>query len=79
MDPVDVGRVGLERRIDPQDTQSPSDLANHRCLNYRLLTAGSTYRWTFGETTTTDAPGAFLTNDIDLLCEGLRAVCAPPA
>lgn len=56
--------------------QTPSDLANHHCLNYRLPTAGSIYRWTFerdGQTTTMDTPGAFLTNDIDMLCEGAAA------
>lgn len=56
--------------------QTPSDLQSHRCLNYRLPTAGSIYRWTFerdGQTTTMDAPGAFLTNDIDMLCEGAVA------
>jgi DNA-binding transcriptional LysR family regulator len=54
----------------------PSDLQRHRCLNYRLPTAGSIYRWTFergGQTTTMDVPGGFVTNDIDMLCEGALA------
>ncbi len=54
----------------------PSDLERHRCLNYRLPTAGSIYRWTFerdGQTTTMAAPGGFVTNDIDMLCEGAAA------
>lgn len=53
-----------------------SDLQRHRCLNYRLPTAGSIYRWTFergGQTTTMDVPGGFVTNDIDMLCEGALA------
>ncbi|VXB72458.1 LysR family transcriptional regulator [Brevundimonas sp. G8] len=55
---------------------SPTDLERHRCLNYRLPTAGSIYRWTFerdGQTTTMDVPGGFVTNDIDMLCEGAMA------
>ncbi|HST92168.1 MAG TPA: LysR family transcriptional regulator [Brevundimonas sp.] len=62
--------------------ETPSDLKNHRCLNYRLPTAGSIYRWTFerdGQTTTLDVPGPFVTNDIDMLCEaaieGLGIAC----
>lgn len=56
--------------------QAPADLQRHRCLNYRLPTAGSLYRWTFerdGQTTTMDVPGGFVTNDIDMLCEGAIA------
>lgn len=56
--------------------ETPHDLQHHRCLNYRLPTAGSIYRWTFerdGLTTTMDTPGAFITNDIDMLCEGALA------
>jgi len=56
--------------------QEPQDLQRHRCLNYRLPTAGSIYRWTFerdGQTTTMETPGAFITNDIDMLCEGAVA------
>jgi DNA-binding transcriptional LysR family regulator len=56
--------------------KTPQDLLRHQCLNYRLPTAGSLYRWTFerdGQTTTIDAPGAFVTNDIDMLCEGALA------
>lgn len=55
---------------------TPADLARHRCLNYRLPTAGSIYRWTFerdGQTTTMDVTGGFVTNDIDMLCEGALA------
>lgn len=56
--------------------ETPQDLRRHRCLNYRLPTAGSLYRWTFerdGQTTTMDVSGAFVTNDIDMLCEGAVA------
>lgn len=56
--------------------ENPSDLSRHRCLSYRLPTAGSLYRWTFerdGQTTTMDVPGGFVTNDIDVLCEGAVA------
>jgi DNA-binding transcriptional LysR family regulator len=55
---------------------TPQDLQRHRCLNYRLPTAGSLYRWTFerdGQTTTMDVAGDFITNDIDMLCEGAVA------
>jgi DNA-binding transcriptional LysR family regulator len=55
---------------------TPQDLQRHRCLNYRLPTAGSLYRWSFernGQTTTMDVPGTFVTNDIDMLCEGAIA------
>ena len=54
----------------------PSDLQRHRCLNYRFSTAGLIYRWTFerdGQTTTMDVPGNFVTNDIDMLCDGALA------
>lgn len=56
--------------------QEPGDLERHSCLNYRLPTAGSLYRWTFerdGQTTTMDVTGGFVTNDIDMLCEGAIA------
>ncbi|MDB5421823.1 MAG: transcriptional regulator, LysR family [Brevundimonas sp.] len=56
--------------------ETPQDLQRHRCLNYRLPTAGSIYRWTFerdGQTTTTETPVTFITNDIDMLCEGAVA------
>jgi len=55
---------------------TPRDLQRHRCLNYRLPTAGSLYRWSFerdGQTMTMDVPGTFVTNDIDMLCEGAIA------
>lgn len=56
--------------------ETPPDLQRHRCLNYRLPTAGSIYQWTFerdGLTTTMNTPGAFVTNDIDMLCDGALA------
>ncbi|MFN6981077.1 MAG: LysR family transcriptional regulator [Brevundimonas sp.] len=56
--------------------ETPQDLQAHCCLNYRLPTAGSLYRWTFerdGQTTTMDVTGSFVTNDIDMLCEGALA------
>lgn len=56
--------------------RTPQDLRGHRCLNYRLPSAGSIYQWTFerdGLTTSLDAPGGFVTNDIDMLCEGAVA------
>ncbi|MFN3817062.1 LysR family transcriptional regulator [Brevundimonas sp.] len=62
------------RRAGTPDT--PQDLQTHCCLNYRLPTAGSLYRWTFerdGQTTTMDVTGSFVTNDIDMLCEGALA------
>lgn len=56
--------------------QTPRDLKRHRCINYRLPTAGSLYRWTFerdGQTTTMDVPSSLVTNDIDMLCEAAAA------
>lgn len=56
--------------------QTPRDLKHHRCINYRLPTAGSLYRWTFerdGQTTTMDVPSSLVTNDIDMLCEAAAA------
>ncbi len=56
--------------------RAPQDLRGHRCLNYRLPSAGSIYQWTFerdGQTTTMEAPGTFVTNDIDMLCDGARS------
>lgn len=56
--------------------QTPQDLQAHCCLNYRLPTAGSLYRWTFereGQTMTMDVTGGFVTNDIDMLCQGALA------
>lgn len=56
--------------------ETPQDLQAHCCLNYRLPTAGSLYRWTFerdGQTTTMDVTGSLVTNDIDMLCEGALA------
>lgn len=56
--------------------QAPRDLKRHRCINYRLPTAGSLYRWTFerdGQTTTMDVPSGLVTNDIDMLCEAAAA------
>jgi DNA-binding transcriptional LysR family regulator len=52
---------------------TPRDLAAHRCLNYRYPSARSIHRWTFeraGETLSLDAPGVFVTNDIDMLLAG---------
>jgi DNA-binding transcriptional LysR family regulator len=52
---------------------SPQDLAAHNCLNYRYPSSGSVHRWTFersGQVLTLDAPGGFVTNDIDMLLAG---------
>jgi DNA-binding transcriptional LysR family regulator len=66
----------------------PQDLAAHNCLNYRYPSARLIHRWTFeraGQTLTLDAPGSFVTNDIDMLLagalEGLGVACviAPQA
>lgn len=56
--------------------QIPSDVLAHRCLSYRLPTAGSLYPWTFerdGEALTLEPPQSFLTNDIEVLCDAARA------
>lgn len=56
--------------------ETPQDVPGHRCLSYRLPTAGSLYPWTFerdGETLSIEPPQSFLTNDIDMLCEAARA------
>ncbi|HEV7353973.1 MAG TPA: LysR family transcriptional regulator [Brevundimonas sp.] len=55
---------------------TPADVLGHRGLSYRLPTAGSLYPWTFerhGQTLTLEPPQQFLTNDIDMLCEGALA------
>jgi DNA-binding transcriptional LysR family regulator len=55
---------------------TPREVLGHRCLSYRLPTAGSLYPWTFernGETYSIEPPQTFLTNDIDMLCEAARA------
>jgi DNA-binding transcriptional LysR family regulator len=76
-DGVPLAMVASAAYLDSAGTPvTPSDLQGHRCLNYRLPTAGSLYRWTFerdGLTTTMDVPGGFVTNDIDMLCEGAAA------
>lgn len=56
--------------------QTPQDVLAHRCLSYRLPTAGSLYPWTFehgGETMSLEPPQSFLTNDIEVLCDAARA------
>lgn len=62
--------------------QTPQDLLNHNCLNYRYPTARLIHRWTFerdGQTSALDVPGGFVTNDIDILVaaalEGLGIAC----
>ena len=49
--------------------ERPQDLLAHNCINYRYPSAQSLHRWTFerdGQTVTLDAPGTFVTNDIDM-------------
>lgn len=56
--------------------ETPQDVLAHRCLSYRLPTAGSLYPWTFardGETMSLEPPQSFLTNDIEVLCDAARA------
>jgi len=56
--------------------QTPEDVLAHRCLSYRMPTAGSLYPWTFergGETLSLEPPQSFLTNDIEVLCDAARA------
>ena len=56
--------------------ETPRDVLLHRCLSYRLPTAGSLYPWTFeraGESLSIEPPQSFLTNDIDVLCDAARA------
>ena len=78
---IDDG-VGLTMAASPDylaamgRPETPDDLRRHRCLNYRFASAGSIYRWTFerdGQTTTMETPGGFITNDVDMLCEGALA------
>ncbi|MFN3557971.1 MAG: LysR family transcriptional regulator [Brevundimonas sp.] len=78
---IDDG-VGLTMAASPEylaamgRPETPDDLRRHRCLNYRFASAGSIYRWTFerdGQTTTMETPGGFITNDVDMLCEGALA------
>lgn len=53
----------------------PQDLLSHHCINYRYPSARHIHRWAFerhGQTLTIDAPGNFVTNDIDLQLAGAR-------
>ena len=59
--PAYIAAFGVPKR--------PQDLATHNCINYRYPSARSIHRWTFehdGQTLTLDAPGTFVTNDIDM-------------
>jgi DNA-binding transcriptional LysR family regulator len=56
--------------------RTPQDVFAHRCLSYRMPTAGSLYPWTFergGETVSLEPPQSHLTNDIEVLCDMARA------
>ncbi len=56
--------------------QTPQDVLVHRCLSYRMPTAGSLYPWTFerdGETISLEPPQSYLTNYIEVLCDMARA------
>jgi DNA-binding transcriptional LysR family regulator len=56
--------------------RSPHEALAHRCLSYRMPTAGSLYPWTFeraGETLSLEPPQSYLTNDIEVLCDMARA------
>lgn len=55
---------------------TPRDVQGHRCLSYRLPTAGSLYPWTFeraGESLSIEPPQSFLTNDIEVLSDAARS------
>lgn len=55
---------------------TPRDVLGHRCLSYRLPTAGSLYPWTFeraGESLSIEPPQSFLTNDIEVLSDATRS------
>lgn len=55
---------------------APRDVLGHRCLSYRLPTAGSLYPWTFeraGESLSIEPPQSFLTNDIEVLSDAARS------
>lgn len=50
----------------------PEDVLRHRCLNYRYTSSGLLHRWQFvanGQGFGINAPGSFVTNDVDLLLE----------
>lgn len=56
--------------------RTPHEALVHRCLSYRMPTAGSLYPWTFerdGETFGLEPPQSYLTNDIEVLCDMARA------
>lgn len=56
----------------PAPVVEPGDLHGHRCLNYRYTSSGLIHRWQFGRgsrNVTIDAPGGFVTNDVDILLE----------
>ena len=57
-------------RFSAPDT--PHDLQRHRCLNYRYTSSGSLHLWQFirdGRPFAIEAPGAFTTNDVNVLVE----------
>ncbi len=54
----------------------PGDLLAHACLNYRYSSSGTIHRWQFArgeERIALDAPGAFVSNDIDVLLDAALA------
>jgi DNA-binding transcriptional LysR family regulator len=55
---------------------TPHDLARHRCINYRLVTAGRIYPWEFekdGQTLQVAVEGPLIFNDSDLILTAVLA------
>ncbi len=55
---------------------TPHDLARHRCINYRLATAGSLYPWEFehaGRSLQVKVDGSLIVNDGELILEAALA------
>jgi DNA-binding transcriptional LysR family regulator len=64
---VVVGSPNYFSRFPPP--QTPHDLARHRCLNIRMITAGRLYRWEFekdGRELAVAVEGPLIANDFDL-------------
>lgn len=56
--------------------QTPHDLARHRCINLRMVSAGSLYAWEFekaGRELRVRVEGQLVLNDVDLVVEAAAA------
>jgi DNA-binding transcriptional LysR family regulator len=61
---------------DHPEPQTPRDLADHRCINYRLVRSGGLYAWDFenkGRPFEVRVEGPLIFNNADLLRESALA------